>query len=127
MSRHSNFGSLRIALLLTAMTILAGAVSLQAIESKLLTKEELKTLVAHAKTARDHERLAAHFTARAEELEMEAQEHTVLAAEYRANPNITMSLATVGHCENFAVQVGAAAKSARQMAADHAKMAKEAK
>ena len=132
MLRYWNFRSLRIALLVTVMTVLTGTVYLQAVESNLLTKDALKSLVANAKTAQDHQRLAAHFIAKAEQLEAEAKDHTELAATYRAHPTIhemkhQMSGQTAGHCDYFAKEVLAAAKAARKMAADHAEMAKEVK
>ncbi|MDQ2950565.1 MAG: hypothetical protein M3Y27_32295 [Acidobacteriota bacterium] len=53
------------------MTVLAGGVSLQADDSKLLNKDDLKHLVATAETTQDHQRLAAHFNAKADQLDAE--------------------------------------------------------
>ncbi len=129
--RHLNFCGVRTALLLTLMTILTCGVSLRADDSKVLNKEELKHLVATAETAQDHHRLAEHFTAKAEQLEAEAQEHTELAAQYKANPTIhemkhPMSGQTAGHCDYFATSLRKAAQSARKLASDHEEMAKKA-
>ena len=131
MLKHFSFRSVQTALLLTLMTVLVGVLSLQAVESK-LTKDELKSQVANAKTVQDHQRLAAHFTAQADELEAEAQEHTELASTYRDHPTgqdqkHTMSAKTAGHCDYFAKSLHNAALQARQPAADHAEMAKEVK
>ena len=128
MLKHWNFGGVRIALLLTAMTVFAGAVSLQAVEGKLLTKDELKSLVTNAKTAQDHERLAAHYTTQAEELEAEAQIHADEATRLRGSSEpqeVKHNMSN--HCTVTATRLRDAAKADRQMAADHTAMAKTAK
>ncbi len=127
--KHFNFRGMQSALLLTLMTMLVSGVSLRAEESKLLNKAELKHLVATAETALDHHRLAAHFMAKAEQLEAEAQDHTELAAQYKSNPTIhemkhPMSGQTAGHCDYFAASMRKAAIYARKLAADHEGMAK---
>ena len=109
MLKHFTLRSVQTALLLTVVTVLVGAFGLQAVESK-LTKDELKSQVANAKTAQDHQRLAAHFTAQADELDAEAKEHTELAGTYRAHPTIhemkhQMSGQTAGHCDYFAKEI----------------------
>ena len=53
-----------------------------------LSKQEVKTLIGSASTVQDHQRLANHFDAKADELEAESKEHQELAAKYRANPTI---------------------------------------
>lgn len=100
--------------------------------SELLTKKELKTLVATAKTPADHMKLARHFKQEADRLEAEAKEHEELAAEYRKTPvaaatKTPMSGHSAEHCEYFAKSTREAAKAARELAASHEKMAKEAK
>jgi alanyl-tRNA synthetase len=132
MSKFRNLRGVQTALLLTVLTVFAGGVSLRAIQNNVLPKDELKTLVANAKTAQDHERLAAHFNAKADQLDAEAKEHTELATEYRAHPTIhemkhKMSGQTAGHCDFFAADLHKAAQQARAIAGDHAAMAKEAK
>ncbi len=131
MLKHWSLRGVQTALLLTVMTVLAGGVSLRADDSKILTKDELKHLVATAETPQDHQRLAAHFTAKADQLEAEAQEHTELAATYKAHPTIheqkhPMSGQTASHCDYFAKSLLKAAQDARKLAADHEEMAKEA-
>ena len=96
----------------------------------LLSKQELKPVIANAKTVQDHERLAQHFDAKANQLEAEAKEHQELAAQYEANPTIheskhPMSGQTAGHCQFFADDLHKAAQRARQLSTDHRGMAKE--
>ncbi|MEO8052054.1 MAG: hypothetical protein ABI833_16695 [Acidobacteriota bacterium] len=116
------------------MAMLIGVVSVPASadDSKILKKDELKNLVANAKTAQDHQRLADHFTARAEQLEADAQEHDELAGKYKANPGIHEmkhpgSQQTASHCTMMARNLREAAKAARELAEDHQAMAKAAK
>lgn len=108
--------------------LFAGTV-LKADDHGLLSKQELKSLVASAKSAQDHERLARHFDAKASELEAESKEHRELAAQYKANPTMheskhPMSAETAGHCQYFADDLHKASERARQMANDHRQMAK---
>ena len=97
-----------------------------------LNKSDLKVLVGTANTPQDHERIAAHFDAKAAELDEEAKDHDELAAKYAASPNghdqkHPMSGLTAGHCKFFATKAREAAKAARQLAADHRQMAKSSK
>jgi hypothetical protein len=101
-------------------------------QSAILSNTELKSLVTNAKTKQDHEKLAAHFDAKAMQFETEAKEHRELAAAYRAAPSgheqkHPMSGKTAAHCEHFATQMSAAAMDARSLAADHREMAKSIK
>jgi hypothetical protein len=95
----------------------------------ILDKQALRELIGSAKTMPEHERLAAHFSAQADLLESQAAEHEELAAKYRANPTIQErktpgASQTISHCESLAKQLRAAAKEARQLAADHRAMGK---
>jgi len=56
-----------------------------------LSKKQLAELVASAKTAEDHRKLASHYLAVAERHEAEAREHLDFAAKYRANPTASES------------------------------------
>jgi hypothetical protein len=96
-----------------------------------LSKQELKILIVSAKTAQDHERLAKHFDAEADQLDAESNDHQAMVAQYKANPTIDevkhpMSGRTAGHCQYFADDLHKAAKQARELAADHRDMAKQA-
>lgn len=123
---------LQAVVLLAVMTLAAAVAVRAADDSKILKKDELKNLVANAKAPQDHERLAAHFTAKAEQMEADAAEHEALAAQYRANPNMHEmkhpgSQQTYSHCVTMAKNLRDAAKQARQLAEDHQAMAKQTK
>jgi len=97
--------------------------------AQILSKAELKKLVAVANSPAEHERLAKHFDAKAAELEADAKDHDEMAIEYRKNPQghdsrHPMAPQTAAHCEYFAKEMRAAAQTARKMAADHREMAK---
>lgn len=120
-----------IAFCLSLVALLFVAGSTARAQDGLLSKQELKTLIANAKTPEDHQLLAKHFTAKAAQLEDDAKEHEALAAQYKANPNIhdmkhPGSPQTASHCVSMASNLRKAAAEARQMASDHALMAKGA-
>jgi hypothetical protein len=122
----SKFSSIvrNLALFVMAATFTTGLAT-----GQILSKTELKKLVASASTPQDHERIARHFDAKAVQYEADAKDHEELAAEYRANPTgreqkHPMSGQTAAHCEFFAKELRQAATEARQLAKDHREMAK---
>ena len=134
MTHTIKFRTFRTALVTAAMVMLMGVVSVPASadDSKILKKDELKNLIANAKTAQDHQRIADHYNAKAEQFEAEATEHAEEAAKYKASPNMHEmkhpgSPQTASHCESMARSLRDAAKQAKQLAEDHQAMAKGAK
>lgn len=73
--------------MLGLMTVLAMAISVRADGATLLKKSELKNLIANAKTAAEHERIAQRFDAEAAQWEVEANTHAELALYYQRNPD----------------------------------------
>ena len=115
-----------------ALLAVAGLFTTGLASAQVLERGELKKLIASANTRGDHERIAKHYEGKAALLEAESKEHMEEAAEYRRNPTgeetkRPMSGRTAGHCELFARKFADAAKEARQLAADHMKMAEAAK
>lgn len=99
---------------------------------KTLSKKQLSELVATAKTAADHRKLAEHYRAAAAKHEAEAKEHVELAAKYKANPTISESKRpgapdTASHCLTFAEHCRKQAAIMSEMAAMHEEMAKNMK
>lgn len=130
-TRHTTAGA--IISLLAALTIVFGsAAPIKA--SGALTKKQAQALAATAKTPADHMKLAAYFKLEADRLDAEAQEHEQLAQNYRLNPNMTGGGKTGGntqsrtfeHCEAAAKALREAAKSTRELVAEHEQMAKAA-
>jgi hypothetical protein len=94
----------------------------------LLTSQQVKELVATAKTPGDHLKLSKHFTALAAKYEAQANEHAAEAQAYRKNPNFMESKnpngpGTAAHCDRFAELTRQAATQARELASAHEQMA----
>ena len=131
MFAQSNIFRLRTALVLSLVTV-AVAVSVRADAPKLLKKAEIQNLIANARTAADHERIAQHFDAEAAQWEAEANTHEELAQYYRRNPDpaawrYSRSPRAFEHCDSLVKDLRRASQESRQLAADHREMAKEAK
>ena len=115
------------------LTVLLSVPQLHAAAPKHLSKTEVKALIANAKTPEDHSQLARHYRSEADRLEVEAKDHDELAAAYRESSSSQaaamknpMAGNTVAHCEYFAKSDREAAKAARELAAEHEQMAKQA-
>lgn len=117
-----------ILMLLLAASLLSWAADSQASKNgPIMTSKEAKTLIATAKTAKDHEKLARYFNQQAEQYEAEAKDHEEMEQAYRKNP-MPKNFGGVGpiaHCEFLTKSNRDMAKTAREMAAAHGQMAKE--
>ncbi len=128
-----NTRTLRLAVFAVATAMLTAVVSVPAgAKDKPLSQSELKGLIANAETKAEHERIAKHFDAEAAKYEAEAKDHGELAQLYQrntpANPTkYPGSMQTFNHCDSLSKSLQQAAENARQMAADHRGMEKEAK
>ncbi len=120
-----------VSALIGGVTLLSQGASAQS-SGQTLSKKQLADLVATAKTAADHRKLAAHYLAAAAKHDAEAQEHRELAAKYKANPTASESKRpnapdTASHCLLFAEHCKKAAQMMRDLAAMHEEMAKNVK
>ena len=128
-----NTRTLRLAVFTVAAAMLATVASVPAgAADKPLTKAELKGLISSAETKAEHARIAQYFEAEAAKYEAEAKDHAELAQLYQRNTpqNVTKypgSMQTFNHCDALSKSLQQAAENARQMAADHRGMEKEAK
>lgn len=126
--------TLRLAVFTVATAMLATVASVTAgAKDKTISKSELRTLIANAKTPADHERIAQYFDAEATKYEADAKEHAEEASDYAAHPSnpangkdTVYSTDMQGHCTNLGAKLKEAAQEARVIAAGHRKMAKEA-
>ena len=123
---------LRLAVFAVAIALAPAIVSVPAAaKDKTLSKTELSHLIATAETKADHERIAQYFDAEAAKYEAEAKEHGELAQAYRKSGSASAtkypgSMQTFNHCDSLSKSLEKAAENARQLAADHRGMAKEA-
>ena len=96
-----------------------------------LTAKEAKALIATAKTAKEHLKLAQYFNQQADRYEAEARDHDEMIEAYRKNPTTRGEktpggVGTIEHCEFFAKSNREMAKALHEMAAAHEEMAREA-
>jgi hypothetical protein len=113
--------------IVSIMMALAGTA---AESSRMLSKKELKTLLATARTPDEHNRLAEHYRLKAEKLDAEANDHVEMAKIYRsrggaAGTKWPASTFTTRHCEDLATDLRKAAGEARELSSKHAEMAKQ--
>ena len=117
-----------IPLLVFLLVAVSGA---QAAAPKHLNKKAVAQLIATAKSPADHLQLASYYKAEADRLGAEANEHAEMAKMYRARPTASETKRpgasdTASHCENLAQSLAKAANEARELAASHEQMAKDA-
>lgn len=94
-----------------------------------LSKTQLLSLIATAKTPAEHERIAQYYEARAQDYLAQSREHEQMAAQYRKNPLISSSkwaTGTVQHCEYIAQSLKDDATKMQELAQLHRQMAASA-
>lgn len=116
---------LKIVAILVSVAVLA--LAQPAAQREKLSRKELKSLIASARTSADHERIAAHYRAQAEQLEVKHLEHESDLAEYYKNPSrYPGKYPTMGdHCRSLAGYYKMAAGRALNLAEMHEKLAQE--
>jgi hypothetical protein len=123
--------TLRLAIFALGTAMLTAVVSAPA-KDKPLNGTELKSQIANAETKADHEHIAQHFDAEAARYGAEAKEHRELAQLYQRNTGPTPtkypgSAQSFQHCDSLSKSLEQAAEDSRQLAAEHRRMAHEAK
>jgi hypothetical protein len=94
-----------------------------------LSKHDLQSLVASAKTPAEHNRLAQYYSAQAQDYLAQSKEHEQMAEQYKANALTSSSkyaAGTVNHCAYLAKSFKASAAQMQVLSQEHAAMAKEA-
>jgi hypothetical protein len=94
-----------------------------------LSKRQLLSLIATAKTPAEHNRIAQYYRAAAQDYLAQSKEHEEMAARYKENPTISSSkfvTGTVNHCEYFVETFKALAANSEELAVLHERMASEA-
>ena len=94
-----------------------------------LSKQQLLSLIASAKTPAEHRRVAEYYHATAKDYLAQAKEHAEMAEAYKKNPMTNSSkfaTGTVDHCEYFAQSFKEMATKMQELADMHEQMAKDA-
>jgi hypothetical protein len=111
---------------LVASFFAAGSQNVEPPSNPSLTTEELKELIATAKSPEDHRKIAAYYEDEAKKLDAMKAGHTEMGAEYDKNPQRYPSKLALGqHCRNLASYYGLAKQKALELAAMHKEMAKQ--
>ncbi len=102
-----------------------------AAKDKSLSNTELKRLIANAQSKADHERIAQHFDAEAVKYDADAKDNAELSSFYKKNPDPALSKHqgsshAFEHCDALSKSLRQAAQDARDLAAAHRDMGREA-
>jgi hypothetical protein len=108
------------------MGSLVGQMSMD--QTPTLGKQQLKRLIATAKTPAEHERIAQDYRDEAQNYLAQAQEHAAMVAMYKANPSVNAKnqAATINHCEYFAAKFNSLVVKSQELAKMHEQMATDA-
>lgn len=93
-----------------------------------LSRQQLNTLIATAKTPAEHERIAQYYRAQASDYLAEAKDHESMVAAYKANSSLSNEknrASTIGHCEYFVKTFKELAVKSQELATLHSQMAKD--
>src|SRR5579863_3511751 len=93
-----------------------------------LSKRQLNSLIATAKTPAEHQRIAQYYQAKAQDYLAQAKEHEQMVAAYKANPSLTAKsqASTINHCEYFVQTFKDMAAKSQELAQLHEQMARGA-
>jgi hypothetical protein len=128
---HYNFGRV-VNLMVVFLALLACTVVVRAVAQTppSISKKELKTLLATAKTPTDQERLAAYYRDKAQHLRAKAQEFSAQADSMAGLPAVFESKQGIGcqcafHYRYFSKLYAQEAKDAEALAAQHHQLAQQ--
>ena len=111
------------------VAVIAHAAPPQQTKPEHLSKQQLNTLIASAKTPAEHERIADFYAASAQDYRAQAQEHVAMIAAYKSNTSMSNDknrASTIGHCEYFVKSLKGLAVKSDELAKLHKEMAQEA-
>jgi hypothetical protein len=94
-----------------------------------LSKQQLVSLIASAKTPAEHLRIAEYYGAKAQDDLAQSKEHAQMAEQFKSNPltnSSKFSTGTVNHCEFMAQNFKQKAEQMQQLEQQHEQMAREA-
>ncbi len=94
-----------------------------------LSKQQLTSLIASAKTPAEHLRIADYYGAKAQDYLAQSNEHAQMAEQFRNNSvtsSSKFSTGTVRHCEYLAQNFKQKADQMQKLESEHEQMAKDA-
>jgi len=94
-----------------------------------LSKQQLLSLIASAKTPAEHIRIAQYYGAKAQDYLSQSKEHAQMAEQFKSNSltsSSKFSAATVNHCEYLAQNFKQKAEQMQKLEREHEQMAGEA-
>ncbi len=119
---------LSLAFVMTIVT-LAQAPPAQELKPEHLSKHQIKSLIATAKTPAEHQRIAQYYKAKAQDYLSESNEHEQMLAAYKQNGYISNSrnrANAIYHCQYFVEKFKQMAAKSQELAQLHEQMAKDA-
>jgi hypothetical protein len=122
------FGVLSLALVLATVAFSQTSSAPQP-QTETLSKKQLLSLIATAKTPAEHQRIAHYYEAKAQDYLDQSKMHQEMADQYRKNPLFSsskLSAGTIGHCEYLAKSLKDDADKMQELAQLHERMAKDA-
>jgi hypothetical protein len=99
------------------------------IQAEKLSKKQLLSLIATAKTPAEHERIATYYEGKAQDYLAKSTEHQEMAEQYKKNHFMGSpknSMMGVNHCEDFAKSFQKMSAEMHELAQLHDQMAKDA-
>lgn len=96
-------------------------------QAEKLSKQQLLSLIATAKTPAEHQRIARYYEAKANDYLAQSKEHEQMAEQYRKNPMISSSkwaTGTINHCAYIAQSLKDASAKMQELAQLHEQMAR---
>ena len=90
-------------------------------------EKNLEQMISNAKTAADHEAIAAYYDQEAQAAHTKHEEHLKLQASYANTPHLASKTGLPAHCKQIATDYDKIAKEYESLAKMHRDMAKSAK
>jgi hypothetical protein len=126
-SMNRTIATLSFAIVL-AFTSFAASAQTQLISAD-LSKQQLVSLIASAKTPAEHIRIAQYYGAKAQDYLAQSNEHAQMAEQFKENSLTSspkFSFGTVNHCEYLAQSFKQKAERMQKLEQLHEQMAKDA-
>ena len=92
-----------------------------------LSKQQLKALIATAKTPAEHERIATYYHEQAQDYLAQSKEHEEMLKAYKQNNSLSNSKSragTIDHCQYFVEKFEEMSTKSQELAKLHEEMAK---